>query len=322
MNIYSADKPWVSFDVDEQIELYLSSCRSRRLSSQTLTTYRHNLDHLSSYCKKIGVSDVTDLSAIILRNYIEDVQTGGPRGKRSAYTVHCAYRVMRSFFTFLHDEEVIVTNPIKRMKAPRLPKQILPSLTLDEVNTVINYWSGWEKKPRNLRNGLDLFELRNLTLFLFMLDSGVRVEECSRVMVSDVDLASGRVFVRCGKGEKDRITFVSEATLKYLRQYLKLVPSTESRLWIGQYGPMGAKGIQMIFKRLSREVGFRVSPHKIRRTFAIMMLRNGADLYRLKELMGHSDIRTLERYLAITSEDLQKCFKNASPVDAIIDRNS
>ena len=318
MNIYSADKPWVSFDVDEQIELYLSSCRSRRLSSQTITTYRHNLELLRSYCKKIGVSDVNDLSAIILRNYIEDVQVGGPRGQRSAYTIHCAYRVMRSFFTFLHDEEVITTNPVKKMKAPRLPKQILPSLTLAEVKTIIDYWSGWEKKPRNLRNGLDLFELRNLTLFLFMLDSGVRVEECSRIMVSDVDLSSGRVFVRCGKGEKDRITFVSEGTLKYLRQYLKLVPPTEQRLWIGQYGPMGAKGIQMIFKRLSREVGFRISPHKIRRTFAIMMLRNGADVYRLKDMMGHADIRTLERYLAINEGDLSLVHSSTSPVHRIV----
>jgi site-specific recombinase XerD len=60
----------------------------------------------------------------------------------------------------------------------------------------------------------------------------------------------------------------------------------------------------MIFKRLSRELKLQVSPHKIRRTFAIMMLRNGADVYRLKEMMGHADIRTLEQYLAINEESI------------------
>lgn len=315
MNIYAQENPWLSFEVSDQVKQYLDSCRARRLSSRTIETYSFYLDWLTKWCHEIGVSDVRELNPILLRQYMQWAQQPGARGNRSPYTLHGAFRVMRSFFQFLVNDEVINSSPVSKLNEPKLPKRILPALNETEIRSIIEYWSEWEKKPRHERTGLDLFALRNLALFYFLLDTGLRVEEASRVLLSDVDLKSGRVFVRCGKGEKDRITFLSPHSLKYLVTYLRMVPATQSgSLWIGQYGALSAKGMQMIFKRLSREIGIRISPHRIRRTFAITMLRNGADLYRLKELMGHEDIRTLERYLDLCEDDLKEVHIACSPI--------
>jgi site-specific recombinase XerD len=297
--------------------LYIAACRSRRLSKRTIEAYNYYLNWFESWAKSVTVTDVRAVDATIIRNFLVSIQTSALGKKRSPNTIHGMSRVLRSFYVFLEKEEVVPVSPMRKVSAPKLPKRIMPALSEDEVRAFIVHWSQWERKPRNERTGLDLFQLRNLALFFFLLDTGLRVEECSRVLMSDVDIKTGRVFVRCGKGENDRVTFASEATLKYVRQYIRLLSSDSKALWIGQYGPIGSDGIQMIFKRVSRELQIQVSPHKIRRTFAIMMLRNGADLYRLKELMGHSDIRTLERYLAIDENELGICVSKNSPVNSI-----
>lgn len=317
MNIYASENPWLSFEIKDQIDSYLNDCRARRLSPKTIEVYSFYLSWFQQWGESVSLTDIRKADQVILRNFLESIQTTDNGRKRSPHTIHGMYRSLRSFFTYLVKEEVLPFSPFIKLTAPRLPKKILLPLTKDEIKSIINYWSEWERKPRSQRNGLDLFHLRNLALFLFMLDSGIRVEECSNTQLSDVDLKSGRVFIRSGKGEKDRITFVSETTLKYLKQYIRLLPATGSELWVGQFGPLTSQGIQMIFKRLSREIGIQVSPHKIRRSFAVMMLRNGSDVYRLKEMMGHSDIRTLESYLAITEDDLLQIHKSGSPVTSL-----
>ena len=318
MNIYSQNDPWKSFDVSEQVELFIANCRSRRLKARTIEFYSFHLEWFLKWCNEVEIHEVHTLDTHLMRQYCIWFQSVGTTKAKSGHTLHSNYRVTKSFFEFLVGEDIIDANPFKKIKAPKRPKRILPALTDEEVLQIVEYWSRWEKKPRNKRNGLDLFELRNLALFYFLLDTGLRVQEASDVQVCDIDLRSGRVFVRSGKGDKDRVTFMGERTRKYVREYLRLLPAeVGSRLWIGQYGPMSSAGIQMVFKRLAREIDVQVSPHKIRRTFAISMLRNGADIYRLKEMMGHSDLRTLERYLEIREDDLAKVHKRCSPGDSI-----
>ncbi len=227
MNIYAQENPWLSYDITDQVDQYLNACKARRLSERTISTYSFYLDWLKKWAEEIGANDVRRFDAQLLRSYLQWAQLPGARGKRSPYTLHGAFRVMRSFFQHLANEEVIEVSPVAKIREPKLPKQILPALTETEIKSIIGYWSEWEKKPRHERTGLDLFSLRNLALFYFLLDTGLRVEEASRVLLADVDLKSGRVFVRCGKGEKDRITFLSAHSLKYLGMYLRIVPASE-----------------------------------------------------------------------------------------------
>ncbi|MBE9128324.1 tyrosine-type recombinase/integrase [Coleofasciculus sp. LEGE 07081] len=319
MNLYASENPWLSFEIKDQIESYLNDCRARRLSPKTLEVYSFYLGWFQKWGETVSLTDIRKADQVILRNFLESIQTTDKGVKRSPHTIHGMYRSLRSFFTYLVKEEVLLVSPFTKLMAPRLPKKRLLPLTEDEIKSIINHWSEWERKPKSQRNGLDLFQLRNLALFLFMLDSGVRVEECANTKLAEVDLKSGRVFIRSGKGEKDRITFVSETTLHYLKQYIRLLPAKGSELWVGQFGPLTSQGIQMIFKRLAQEIGIQISPHKIRRSFAIMMLRNGADLYRLKEMMGHSDIRTLERYLYIQEADISASHFAHSPVRNLLE---
>jgi len=318
MTLLAQNRPWQTTLISELIEQYLEDCTARRLSPRTIQVYSFFLARLASWCGQIGARDIQELTPEILRQHIIWHQQPGPRGKRSSSYVHGAFRVLRSFFKFLEVSEIIETNPVKALKAPRLPKKILEPLTADQIQRVIQSLSGWEKTPRSQRTGLQLFEMRNLALFYFLLDTGMRAAEASSCRIGDVDLRTGRVFVRSGKGEKDRIVFLSSISLRYLQQYVRMRPDLgESQLWIGQFGPLGTSGIQMIFKTLGRELGFSVSPHKIRRTFAILMLRNGSDLYRLRDLMGHADIRTLERYLKIDENDLRVAHERWSPVSQL-----
>ncbi len=309
---------WTGATVKEQISNFLDDCRARRLSPRTVVTYSLHLQHLLKWADLNQVDELRQLTPGDIRNYMVHCQQPGFRGRKSPHTFHGAFRVLKTFLRFNVTEGVIQSNPIDNIRAPKLPQRILPAMTDDDVKAVIDHWSDWERKPVGERSGWDAFQLRNLALFYFMLDTGLRVEEVTKCKTEDVDLDSGRVFVRSGKGDKQRLTFIGKKTIEYLKKYLKLRKHIRSdSLWHGNNGKLTVSGIQTLFRKVEYKTGVKVSPHRIRRTFAINMLRNGADLYRLRDLMGHSDIRTLERYLAMDERDLAEIHKKCGPVSGM-----
>jgi site-specific recombinase XerD len=164
----------------------------------------------------------------------------------------------------------------------------------------------------------DEHSIRNKALFYVLLDSGLRLDECTKLKVGDVQ-DDGMILVR-GKGEKDRVVSLSETTLKVLGKYLKLrrSPKPEAPLWIGERGGMTNNGIAETIEKFGRRSGVHVSAHQIRRTFAVMSLRNGADLRSLQLLMGHSSLDTTMLYLRLLPEDLMNCHRKASPVTNLL----
>jgi site-specific recombinase XerD len=185
MNIYTSENPWLSFEIKDQIDSYLNDCRARRLSPKTLEVYSFYLNWFQVWGESVALTDIRNADQVILRNFLESIQTTEKGSKRSPHTIHGMYRSLRSFFTYLVKEEVLAVTPFAKLTAPRLPKKILLPLTEDEVRTIINHWKKWEAKPASQRTGLDLFQLRNLALFLFMLDSGIRVQECARIVITE-----------------------------------------------------------------------------------------------------------------------------------------
>lgn len=301
-------------DVTTAIDLYIKQCQSRNLSPRTIEIYKFHLDWFEKYLQSHSFDSIEDVSAVTVREYIRSIQLPD----RSPSTVHCSFRVVRSFLKFCIVDELVSGSVLNGVTAPRLPKKIMPVLTEQEIQVIIDHLSTWDTTSPAERTLDDLFALRNLALFLFMLDSGLRIAEAANIKLEHIDLTSGRVFVDQGKGAKDRVVFISEQSVKYIRKYIRYSGiADQPYLWIGQMGPLTKEGLQTIFRQISLKTKILVNPHKIRRTFATMMLRNGADLYRLKELMGHSDLRTLELYLRTTDADLMNLHVKCSPIRGI-----
>ena len=153
---------------------------------------------------------------------------------------------------------------------------------------------------------------------LFLLDSGLRARELLSIDLDDVNLITGNVLLRRGKGSKPRTVFIGKETKKAVRAYLRERDDSLRALWVthNQGKRLAYGGLRALLGRHAKLAGIDVpSAHDFRRAFAITMLRNGTDLVTLARLMGHTSLKVLQRYLKQLPEDLQAAHQNAGPVD-------
>jgi integrase/recombinase XerD len=149
------------------------------------------------------------------------------------------------------------------------------------------------------------------------MDTGARAQEFISIDLEDVDLVTGVILIRHGKGGKPRTVFLGKKSRKALRTYLRSRQDNSSALWVSKSNErLTYWGLRQIMRRRAEKAGVqKPSLHSFRRFFAITMLRNGTDLVTLARLLGHSDLQVLERYLNQLPEDLQAAHYKASPVD-------
>lgn len=284
--------------VDDAISDFMLSQRSRGHSPHTVAHYNVSLRHLRTFLDARGVTCLADVETKDLREFIEDLQI-----RFKSKTANGVASDVRALFAFHEKEENIRSNPMRRVSLPRLDKTILPAFTIEELRAIFATCKG--------KTAIDL---RNRAILLMLLDSGIRLAELAAMRVGDVDLATG-AFKVFGKGRKERICRLSPESLRVLCKYLRIRQGGVGEpLWCGERGPLTRDGLCTIIRRISEASGIHAHPHKFRRTFALMMLRNGADVYSVQQHLGHSDLTVLKRYLAQTQDDYLKCHERASPV--------
>jgi site-specific recombinase XerD len=155
-------------------------------------------------------------------------------------------------------------------------------------------------------------------MILGLLDTGARAQEFLNLNLEDLELASGSVLIRQGKGRKPRLVFLGRKAIRAVRAYFRFRQDTSHALWVSVHGErLTCTGLRLLLRRraVAAELKEIPSPHDFRRAFALVMLRNGVDVFTLQKLMGHSDLQVLRRYLAQTDQDVQIAHMRGSPVD-------
>jgi len=224
-------------------------------------------------------------------------------GKRlKPKTINCHLACIRVFYDYLHHEEGIqVRNPVKRGSTLRMPKPLPKHLRDDEVLILFNVID----KPRDR------------AIFKIMLRCGLRVEETAGLKLRDLDLKRKRIFVRQGKGGKDRVVYVSRDACEAIIEYLRIRSSSKSkRIFLVEKGPysgqpISVRGIQKRLEYYASLTGLRVSSHQLRHTMATQMLNAEAEATTIQELLGHSCSSTTERYCAVSNVKVMKDYFKA-----------
>lgn len=285
-------------------ESYLMDCKARGISQNTVTFYRNKLSKFLLFCETRGVKSVLEVDETVLREFLIHLEEGGhnPGG------IHAHYRVVRSFLRWVEAEYEPEgwRNPVKRVKAPRVPEQVLEPAKLEVVQKLIEVC------------GNDFHGRRDEAVFRVLLDTGLRANELLSLNVEDV-APGGVVTVRHTKGKRPRLVFLGKRTRKALRQYLSKRVDGNQALFVTEEGErLTYFGLRSMVKRRSEQAVVRAPAlHSFRRAFAIESLRNGADLISIQRLLGHKDLTVLRRYLAQTGDDLQAVHHRTSPAENI-----
>ena len=169
--------------------------------------------------------------------------------------------------------------------------------------------------PEILTKGelLDIFDnantLQNKAMLMTIYGSGLRVSEACKLKTRDVDSEAMRVFVRCGKGGKDRYTLLSRNSLEMLRTYWQSYSPKHPDGWLflskDRLRNAHVRTVQSAFKAAAERAGItkNVSTHTLRACFATHLLEAGADIYRIKQLLGHNQIQSTTFYLRLLNYD-------------------
>jgi integrase/recombinase XerD len=274
------------------------------VSAYTLTFYKQQLGHFLQYCEAQVIDQLAQITPNFIRSYLLWLEENG----HNSGGQHAAYRVLKTFLRWYEFEREPEgwRNPISKVKAPRLTEEPLEPVEILDVQRMANTCDG------------SFLGRRDKAILLCLLDTGLRAREFLQLDLEDIDLFTGSVLVRLGKGRKPRTVYIGSHARKALRAYLRERADTLPRLWVtdDETSRLTYGGLRPILKRRAKTIGI-IPPtaHDFRRAFALTMLRNGVDLVTLSRLMGHTSIKVLQRYLKQLPEDLQEAHRRGSPVD-------
>jgi len=286
------------------IESFLIDRKSQGLSKETIRFYQKKLKYFEKYCEDLAVTQIDQITPDLIRRYLLELSA-----THNAGGVHACFRPLRTFLLWVEEEEIMPVdwrNPIRKVKAPKLPVEPIEPVTLEDIHALL------ETCDRNFSGA------RDKVVILGLLDTGVRAQEFLNLNLEDVDLANGAVLIRQGKGHKPRMVFLGRKTIRAIRAYLRKRHDTNPALWVSIYGDrMTYAALRCMLRRRAQQAGIEdiPTPHDFRRAFALIMLRNGVDIFTLQKLMGHSDLQVLRRYLAQTDQDIHVAHMRGSPVD-------
>jgi len=218
---------------------------------------------------------------------------------------------MKSFFNFLVQEGAIEQDPTEFLSAPRVGRSLPKFLSEEEVERLLDQ-AAKEDSPEGKRD-CAILELLYAT--------GIRVSELVSLNVQDTNLQDG--YVRCmGKGAKERIAYVYPRAVQALRAYMEearlllLSPVEEKALFLNHRGDrLTRQWVWTILKAYARKASLDkpITPHILRHSFATHLLRGGASLRHVQELLGHSSITTTQVYTHLTSEHVRNEYDRSHP---------
>jgi integrase/recombinase XerC len=294
--------------IQAEIGEFVEALRQRAASGHTVSNYRRDLRRLDTFMDARDMR-LTGVDHIFIRDFLNSLYLDNLE-KSSVARILSA---IRSFFRFLVRRQKVSRNPAELVSSPKLGKKLPPKLSESEVQDLLEI-----PKEKTFKS------LRDRAILELLYASGLRVSEL--VGLNEADVAWTEHLVRVlGKGRKERIVpfgrFAAEALEAYriersLRGLTQRDSDDNMPLFINlRRTRLTSRSVERFLAhyRTYLTPGRRITPHTLRHSFATHLLENGADLRSIQELLGHSSLRTTEKYTNVSIEHLRQEYRKAHP---------
>ena len=277
-------------------KVYLAS---RNLSGNTRREYCSDIGQLLVFLASSGLREPQAVNLNSLEEYLAELDKKGLAGTTRRRKVSS----IKSFFRFLESSGVVKKDISKRLTPPKREYRTPRVLT--------------EAEYRNLQLAV-ANEPRDAAIIELLLQTGIRLSELAKLTLSDIDLPKklakdengvGSLVVREGKGRRGRIISLNYKACKALKSWLRIRPSlTTDAVFVSKFKrPITQGGYQWIVKKHMREAGVEnAHVHTLRHTFGTHMVKNGANLRTVQEMLGHNDLKTTSIYVSLARDQMNK----------------
>ena len=283
--------------------LFLLDRKARGFTPLTVRYYEQKLGAFVAWVDTEDGCALDQLDAATIRGYLVQMQE---RGLKDSTTIGAA-RAIRAFCNFAVAEGWLGASPMATVPNPKAARHILPALSAEDVHKLLTTAA----------------DARTRAVVMALLDTGLRAAEMAKLDGDDIDLRTGAVRVREGKGRKDRTVYLGAKSRRSLLAYYSESgwPDAHEAVWRNER--TGARLTDSGLRQLLQTVGAAAAvpnctPHTFRRTFALECLRGGMNIHALARLMGHADIQVLRQYLSLVEADLKAAHAAAGPVDRLL----
>jgi integrase/recombinase XerC/integrase/recombinase XerD len=326
MVVRAKNKRWQELEKDsitlERLAKHFEAYnRSEGKSPRTIEWYRRVLRFFQEYLREQNhTTRLGDLNLDVAREFVLYLQTRpklnnhpsipSSDGYLKAISVQNYVRGLRAFFSWLYKEGYTEENLLAHLRPPKTPQKLVDVLTEEEIAQILACLDS------DTASGC-----RDMAILITFLDSGLRLSELTGLYLSDAHIDQGYLKVM-GKGSKERIVPIGGVAQKALQRYIfHFRPDPwngdTDYLFLTMEGrPMRTNAIQLIFSRLAKKSGVkRFHAHLCRHTFATNYLINGGDVFSLQQILGHTSLEMVRRYVTLASSQVRVQHRKFSPMD-------
>ncbi len=302
-------------EMTTRLEQYLERMQVLNYSERTVRNHRFCLGYFFDWCEERSVLKPQDVTKPILERYqrylyhYRNEKTDKPLSFRSQ---NARLVPIRAFFKWLAKNNYILYNPSSELEMPKMEKRLPRNvLTAKEVEQIIN-----------LTDVSTVLGIRDRAILETLYSTGIRRTEMTRLSIYEMDVERGTLFIRQGKGKKDRVVPIGDRAIKWCEKYVHqarphlVVDPMDITLFITN------RGTPFRPKRLSERVhncveaanlGKHGSCHLFRHTMATLMLENGADIRYIQAILGHENLETTEIYTQVSIRKLKEIHTATHP---------
>lgn len=292
---------------------YINGFRSyllleKSLSNNSIEAYIRDVKHLNDYLNSIGSTKaIINITSKDISLFVQSLAKEGKKASSQARVLSG----IKSFFKYLILEDIIKTDPTGLIETPKIGLKLPETLSNEEIDIIIK--------------SIDLSHpqgQRNKTIIEMLYGCGLRVSELTNLKLSNWFRKDGFIKVT-GKGNKERLVPIGKMTENILKIYIneirchiKIVKGNEDYIFLNRRGKNISRVMVFnIIKDIAEKSGIKksISPHTFRHSFATELIKRGADLRAVQEMLGHESITTTQIYTHIDREFLRESILSHHP---------
>jgi integrase/recombinase XerD len=294
--------------------IYLKVC-GRSLC--TVKNARSSLRSFTAFIKEAEVTEIEDIAAGLLEEYQQELafRLTKKGNLLSLRTQGQLLLTLKSFTRFLKEKDHLLSDPAGKIKLPKKPQR-LPKviLTTSDVKKLI--YSPDTRTNKGYRNRI---------ILEILYDTAIRRAELASIKLSDLDLDAGYIRIR-GKGDKDRVVPLSKRVCELIQNYIMgirpyfIKDKDNDYLILNRWGKkMDPNAVWAVVKSCSHAANIKknISTHTLRHTCATHMLKNGAPVRHIQELLGHESLESTQIYTHVTINDLKEIHAKYHPSETM-----